>query len=101
LIGCDDAKQLLPGALEGEHCWCHQRGPLPQSVDGAGLVSTHHYIDTFALQQRDEGRSVHTSQYRPWRLVCYVAFANKRKAIAFEAYLKSGSGHEFRNRHLL
>jgi predicted GIY-YIG superfamily endonuclease len=69
-------------------------------------VSECRYVGlTDDLKQRfadhNAGRSVHTSQYRPWRLVCYVAFANKRKAMAFEAYLKSGSGHEFRNRHLL
>jgi predicted GIY-YIG superfamily endonuclease len=47
----------------------------------------------------NEGRSPHTSKYRPWRLVCYHAFANKEQATAFEAYLKSGSGRAFRKRH--
>jgi putative endonuclease len=53
------------------------------------------------LADHNAGRSVHTSQYRPWHLVCYFAFADERKAKAFEAYLKSASGREFRNRHLL
>jgi len=34
-------------------------------------------------------------------LVAYFAFANERKAIAFEKYLKSGSGKTFLKRHLL
>ena len=45
------------------------------------------------------GRSPHTSKYRPWRLVCYHAFADERRASEFEAYLKSGSGRAFRKRH--
>jgi hypothetical protein len=28
-----------------------------------------------------------------------IAFTSREKATAFEAYLKTGSGHEFRHRH--
>ena len=45
------------------------------------------------------GRSVHTRTARPWRLVVYVAFADKRRAMDFERYLKVGSGHAFAARH--
>jgi predicted GIY-YIG superfamily endonuclease len=45
------------------------------------------------------GRSTHTAKYRPWRLVSYHAFAKEQRAIAFEVYLKSGSGRAFRRRH--
>lgn len=41
------------------------------------------------------GRSPHTSKYRPWRLVTYIAFDSLTKAAAFERYLKAGSGHAF------
>ena len=41
------------------------------------------------------GQSPHTSKFRPWKLVTYVAFSDSRKAAAFERYLKSGSGHAF------
>ena len=41
------------------------------------------------------GQSPHTSKFRPWKLVTYVAFSDSRKAASFERYLKSGSGHAF------
>ncbi len=51
------------------------------------------------FSDHNAGRSPHTSKYRPWRLVCYHAFADERRAVEFEAYLKSGSGRAFRKRH--
>jgi putative endonuclease len=45
-------------------------------------------------------KSSHTAKYKPWRLVTYIAFADKPKAEAFERYLKSGSGHAFARKHL-
>ncbi len=45
------------------------------------------------------GANKHTSKFRPWKLVCYVALDDKDKAVAFEKYLKAGSGHAFANRH--
>ncbi len=47
------------------------------------------------LIKHNEGGSVHTSAYRPWRLVMYHAFVDEKRAIAFEKYLKSGSGNAF------
>ena len=41
-----------------------------------------------------------TAPYRPWKLKGYIAFDTKEQALAFERYLKSGSGHAFRKRHL-
>jgi predicted GIY-YIG superfamily endonuclease len=52
------------------------------------------------IAEHNEGMSVHTAQYRPWRLVTYVAFGAKSKALEFERYLKVGSGHAFARRHL-
>jgi putative endonuclease len=40
------------------------------------------------------------AQFKPWRLVTYVAFSDEQKAAEFERYLKSGSGHAFANRRL-
>jgi predicted GIY-YIG superfamily endonuclease len=51
------------------------------------------------LVDHNAGRSVHTAISRPWKLVVYVAFADKAKALAFERYLKVGSGHAFARRH--
>jgi putative endonuclease len=52
------------------------------------------------LAEHNEGKSVHTAQYRPWKLVTYVAFEDKSKAFELERYLKVGSGHAFARRHL-
>jgi putative endonuclease len=46
------------------------------------------------------GRSPHTAKFRPWRLVSYVAFADERKAVEFERYLKSASGRAFAKKRL-
>ncbi|HLV06967.1 MAG TPA: GIY-YIG nuclease family protein [Croceibacterium sp.] len=63
------------------------------------------YVGTTAdlrrrLQAHNEGNSSHTSKFRPWRLVTYVAFSDRTKAAAFERYLKSGSGHAFAKKRL-
>ncbi len=42
-----------------------------------------------------------TRNLLPCVLVTYVAFTSKTKALAFENYLKTGSGFAFRNRHLI
>ena len=47
------------------------------------------------LAAHNAGRSSHTSKYRPWRLVTYIAFDTRPRAAAFEKYLKSGSGQAF------
>ena len=51
------------------------------------------------LADHNAGRSRHTAQWRPWRLVVVVAFASEPRAIEFEKYLKSGSGWAFSLRH--
>ncbi|HWA27148.1 MAG TPA: GIY-YIG nuclease family protein, partial [Lacunisphaera sp.] len=67
---------------------------------------TRHYVGQTRdlktrLNDHNSGKSVYTQRYRPWRLVGYHAFAEERKAMAFERYLKSGSGRTFLKRHLL
>ena len=51
------------------------------------------------IKQHNSGYSYHTSKYKPWILVNYVAFSSKKAAAEFEKYLKSGSGQAFSNRH--
>ena len=46
------------------------------------------------------GHSTHTATGRPWRLDVAIEFSDERRAIAFERYLKSGSGVAFSKRHL-
>lgn len=56
------------------------------------------------LRQRvadhNAGKNVSTAQFRPWQLRTYLAFSSKAQALAFEGYLKSGSGHAFAQKRL-
>jgi len=52
------------------------------------------------LADHNAGKSKHTAKFRPWRLVTYIAFSDEAKTVAFEQYLKQGSGHAFANRRL-
>ena len=52
------------------------------------------------INDHNAGKSSHTSKFKPWRLVTYLAFSDHSKAAAFERYIKSGSGHAFANRRL-
>ena len=46
------------------------------------------------------GQSPHTSKYKPWTLRSYHWFSDEPAAIAFERYLKSGSGRAFSAKRL-
>ena len=52
------------------------------------------------LQHHNFGGSKHTSEFKPWELVTYVAFSDTDQALAFEKYWKSGSGRAFANKRL-
>jgi putative endonuclease len=63
-----------------------------------------HYVGgTADLKRRfaehNDGESVHTNKFKPWKLVTYIAFSDPAKADRFEAYLKSGSGRAFSKKH--
>ena len=47
------------------------------------------------LSKHNSGAVTHTAKYRPWRIKSYIAFADEDRALAFEKYLKSGSGRAF------
>ncbi len=47
------------------------------------------------LSKHNSGAVTHTAKYRPWRIKSYVASADADRALAFERYLKSGSGRAF------
>jgi putative endonuclease len=47
------------------------------------------------LQKHNAGDVSHTSKFRPWRIKTYIAFSDEYRALAFERYLKSGSGRAF------
>jgi predicted GIY-YIG superfamily endonuclease len=52
------------------------------------------------FKQHNAGASIHTANYRPWRIVWYSGFADPATALRFEKYLKSASGRAFQKRHL-
>lgn len=47
------------------------------------------------IKEHNAGTSVHTAKHVPWQLVTQIGFSIERKAMEFERYLKSGSGHAF------
>jgi putative endonuclease len=51
------------------------------------------------LCSHNAGECVHTSRSRPWELDLVIAFRDETRALAFERFLKSGSGSTFAQRH--
>ncbi|WP_225919251.1 GIY-YIG nuclease family protein [Actomonas aquatica] len=47
------------------------------------------------LKRHNEGASLHTAKFKPWRLVAYTAFEDETTARNWERYLKTGSGRAF------
>jgi len=54
---------------------------------------------TARLAAHNAGQSPHTAKHRPWILLASIEFTEETRAIAFEQYLKSGSGRAFARRH--
>lgn len=52
------------------------------------------------LQKHNHHSSLHTKKYAPWKLVSYLAFDSKKKALEFEKYIKVGSGYAFAKKRL-
>jgi predicted GIY-YIG superfamily endonuclease len=51
------------------------------------------------LAAHNAGHCTHTAAGRPWLVDVLIEFADETRAIAFERYLKSGSGVAFAKRH--
>jgi predicted GIY-YIG superfamily endonuclease len=52
------------------------------------------------LESHNAGCNRHTAKYRPWSVDVVIEFPDERRAVAFERYLKSGSGSAFAKRRL-
>jgi predicted GIY-YIG superfamily endonuclease len=52
------------------------------------------------VAEHNAGGCFHTAKYRPWSADVVIEFADEDRAVAFERYLKSGSGVAFAKRHL-
>jgi len=52
------------------------------------------------LKAHNCGQVPHTSKYKAWRIKTAIAFTDGKKALDFEAYLKSPSGRAFAKKRL-
>jgi predicted GIY-YIG superfamily endonuclease len=56
--------------------------------------------DVYArLAAHNAGHCTHTARRRPWETDVVIEFTDEQRAVAFERYLKSGSGVAFAQRH--
>jgi len=53
------------------------------------------------LDDHNKGKSSHTNKFKPWIMIYYCAFNDKKRALDFEKYLKTASGIAFRNKRLI
>ncbi len=53
------------------------------------------------INGHNSGKSVYTNKFKPWKIVFYSAFEDKKVALDFEKYLKTASGIAFRNKRLI
>jgi putative endonuclease len=73
---------------------------LLRSIQYSNKTYTGYTIDLKQqFKDHNQSKSIHTSKYAPWQLEVYFAFKEESKAIAFEKYLKSGSGRVFAKKH--
>ena len=67
--------------------------PIPRYYVGVTEDVARRSID------HNDGRCLHTASHRPWQRHVVIEFSAESPAIAFERYLKSGSGRAFARRH--
>lgn len=53
------------------------------------------------IRRHNSGEIVSTTKYKPWKIIFYSVFSDRNKALAFEKYLKSGSGIAFMRKRLI
>jgi predicted GIY-YIG superfamily endonuclease len=67
-----------------------------------GDTYTGHTVDLDdRLSRHKRGSVPATKNRRPLELISYTAFFDEYKAVAFEKYLKTGSGRAFARWHLI
>ena len=52
------------------------------------------------LAEHNEGKSIHTNKFKPWKIKTYIAFSDLNSAQNFERYLKTSSGRNFAKKRL-
>ena len=73
---------------------------LQSEQDGSYYTGQTENTET-RLIKHNNGEVIYTSKKRPWKLIWFCAFLDKEKAIAFEKYLKIGSGFAFARKRLV
>jgi putative endonuclease len=72
-----------------------------RNADTPPRYYTGHTSDVAKRQaEHNAGSCIHTAKYRPWIIDVVIEFPEELRAVAFERYLKSGSGVAFAQRHL-
>jgi len=72
-----------------------------QSISNPNQIYTGQTQDFHQrLTDHNSGKVPHTSKFIPWAIRSATAFRDRDRALAFERYLKSGSGRAFLKRHL-
>ena len=67
--------------------------PVPRYYVGVTEDVARRLID------HNAGHCPHTAKHRPWQRHVVIEFSKESSAVAFERYLKSGSGRAFAKRH--
>jgi putative endonuclease len=119
LSGASDGKPLF-GFPQIAKDALRSSSQLPRARSGGGLIESpvrtvyllrsipypkRKYVGSTVdlparLEEHNAGKSPHTKIFMPWKIEVAIQFRDDRKALAFEKYLKAGSGHAFANRHL-
>lgn len=73
---------------------------LQSKKDASNYIGVTEDLKT-RVKDHNQGKASYSKTRRPFILVWYSAFVSKKKAYAFEEYLKSSSGHAFRNKRLV
>ncbi|MBU0649041.1 GIY-YIG nuclease family protein [Patescibacteria group bacterium] len=53
------------------------------------------------IRRHNSGSSKYTAQFKPWEIIFYCAFKDKKQALGFEKYLKTASGIAFMRKRLI
>lgn len=53
------------------------------------------------IEEHNNGKNLSTRNRRPWKLIYFEAYLEKRDALGREKFLKSGSGHRFLKKQLV
>ncbi len=53
------------------------------------------------IEDHNSGKNISTRHGRPWKLIYFEAYLDKRDALGRERFLKSGSGHRFLKKQLV